>query len=189
MTPNSDNTSHVLITREPDWAEGVVSTFTFETGVFVSRSGKEQRKRGRATPKAKIIWKVSGLTLPQYRAAIASAAVEARALCRVPFWSEGTITVTSISSNAVTIGVDPRADFFAVGQWVYFVAPAATSFRRIASVSGRILTLDAAPSEAAIPSGARCYPCRVCRRIFADQAIERTDSQSHNLTLEYQATQ
>lgn len=187
--PNSDNTAPVPVTTQPDWAKGVKVTFIHITQLFASRSGKEQRQRSRATAKARISYTVSGLTVAEQSAAMLAAEVEARRLCIVPFWSEGTQTITSTAGDVVTIGVDPRADFFAVGQYVYFDDGTTQDFRQIASITDRILTLAADVGAPAFGAGARIYPCRKCRRLPSDEMLSWDDSVSHTLNLQYETTE
>lgn len=189
MIANSDNTTPLPVSDEPDWGKPVLVTFIHSTQIFMSRAGKEQRKRLRRSPKARIAWNVSALTLAQARTALEAEAAQAARLCIVPFWTEGTVTVTSIAANAVTIGVDPRRDFFAPGQYVYLINGANLYFRLIASVSGRILTLTADGASPAFGSGSRIFPCRKCRRLPNDASIEATDTNSHELKLSYETTE
>lgn len=189
MIANSDNTSPLPITAEPDWSKPVVVTFTHATQVFGSRSGKEQRKRVRRSPKATIMYTVSGLSLAEAQLAMDAAAAQYARLCIVPFWTEGTITITSIVSDAVTVGVDPRRDFFAPGQYVYLDDGTNQYFRLISSVSDRILTLTADGSSPAFGANARIFPCRLCRRLPNESdALEATNTTSHELKLSYQTT-
>ena len=189
MIPNSDNTSPLPVTDEPDWGKPVIVTFTHSTQVFGSRAGKEQRKRIRRSPKSSITYTVSGLTLAQAQTAMDAASAQYARLCIVPFWTEGTVTITSIFANAVTVGVDPRRDFFAPGQYVYLDDGTTQYFRLISSVSGRILTLTADGSSPAFGANARIFPCRLCRRLPNDEdALEQTNTTSHELKLSYQTT-
>lgn len=189
MIANSDNTSPLPVTDEPDWSKPVVVTFSHATQIFGSRAGKEQRKRLRRSPKASIQYTVSGLTLAQAQTAMEAASAQYARLCIVPFWTEGTVTITSISGNAVTIGVDPRRDFFAAGQYVYLDDGTNQYFRLIASVSDRILTLTADGSSPAFGANTRIFPCRLCRRLpNDDDALEATNTTSHELKLAYQTT-
>ena len=189
MIPNSDNTAPVAVTTPPDWGKGVSVTFVHQTQVFVARSGKEQRQRGRAMAKAKLSYKVSGLTTADQRAAMLTAEVEALRLCIVPFWCEGTQTITSIVADVVTIGVDPRKDFFIVGQYVYLDDGTTQDFRQIASITDRILTLVTDGTAPAFGAGARIYPCRKCRRVESDEMLSWDDSVSHTLNLEYETVE
>lgn len=189
MIPNSDNTAPLAVTREPDWGKPLSVTFMHSTAVFKSRAGKEQRKRMRRSPKARISWEVSGLTLEEAQAAMEEQAAHGLRLCVVPFWTEGTVTITSIASNAVTIGVDPRRDFFAVGQYVYLDDGTNQDFREIASVADRILTLVADGGAPAFGAGARIFPCRICRRLPNDDTLSATDTHSHDLKLSFETTE
>lgn len=183
--PNSSTGDLVAVTTQPDWSLGVTVTFSFATMLFISRTGKEQRQADRLTPRGKIEWSVRGLSLAQARAAMAQAEVEARSMCLVPFWSEGTITITSTAGDAVTIGVDPREDFFAPGQWVYIDDGTVQDFRLIDSVTDRILALQADVGAPTIGADAKIYPCRKCRRVLAEDILSRDNTTSHRLKFQY----
>lgn len=190
MIANSDNTAPLPVTDEPDWSKPVAVTFIHSTQIIMSRAGKEQRGRTRRSPKARISWYLSGLTLAEAQTAMEAAAAQHARLCIVPFWTEGTVTITSISSNLVTIGVDPRRDFFAPGQFVYLDDGTNQYFREIVSVTDRILTLDADGASPAFGANSRIFPCRKCRRLPNDEAsLEATDTTSHELQISYETTE
>lgn len=184
--PTSDDGTLIAVTARPDWAQAVTVTYGFDTKVFLSRTGKEQRQRGRVTPKARIAWVTTGATLAEAQAAMVQAQVEARAICLVPFWTESTLLITSTAGDVVTIGVDPREDFYAVGQWVFMQGTdGTTSFRQITAVVGRILTLAASVGAPEMPIDSRIYPCRKCLRVLADDALTRDNLTSHTIKYEY----
>lgn len=190
MIANSDNTAPLPVSDEPDWSKPVTVAFMHSTQITMSRAGKEQRKRTRRSPKARISWSVSGLTLAQAQTAMEAAAAQSARLCIVPFWTEGTVTITSIVGNLVTVGVDPRRDFFAPGQYVYLDDGTNQYFRLIESVSDRILTLTTDGSSPAFGANSRIFPCRKCRRLPNDDAsLEATDTTSHELQLSYETTE
>lgn len=187
--PNSDNAAPVPVTTAPDWAEGITTTFIHGTLIFASRSGKEQRTRQRSTPKARINWTVSGLTVAEALSAMTAAEVEARRLCVVPFWTEAAKTIDSTADDVVTISVDTRPDFFAPGHFVYLDDGAQRYFREILSVNERILTLVADGAAPIFSAGAWAYPCRKCRRVPVDETLTRNDFVSHKLMLQYETVE
>lgn len=187
MNPNSDTTDALAVTAQPDWSRQPKVTFAHSTVIVLAVSGKEQRERIRQTPKARLSYVVSGLTLAEMRAGLLRAEAEGRAPCIVPFWTEGTITVTGIVANQVTIGVDPRRDFFVAGQYVFLDDLAGhTGFRLVTAVTDRGLTLAADGTAYAFGANAKIYPCRKCRRIGNDELLSRDDLHSHTLRYEYE---
>lgn len=190
MIPNSDTLNAIAVTSQPDWSQGVSTSFLHRTSIYSSRSSKEQRSRGRRSPKARISWTVSGLNNTQAFAAMAAASVEMQSMCLVPFWTEGTITITTLATGgtSLTIGVDPRRDWFAVGQYICLDNGLLLRFRQIAAVTDRILTLTADGTGPTFAIGSRVYPCRTCRRLPDEQSMVTNDTTCNELKLSYETT-
>lgn len=187
MIPNSENTDALAVTIQPDWSRGVTISQVHQTTSFLSRSGMEQRKRGRRTPMYRLVYQVTGLNYAQHRAALAVAKAESRAVCLVPMWTERAQTITSIVSDVVTIDQDPRREFFAAGQWAYFYTVAdGGQFRRIASVTDRHLTLETRVDAIAYGAGSKVYPARRCKRVLGQDETKLQDFTSHEFTLTYE---
>lgn len=186
--PTSDNTSPVGVTMQPDWSKGVKLTYAHATKIFTARTGHEQRQRGRLNPKAKIEWETAGLSLAEALAALTAAEVESRRLCIVPFWCEATVAITSTAGDTLTIGVDPRPDFFVVGDYIFLDDGTTQDFRQIATITDRILTLTADVGAPEFAINTRVYPCRKCRRLPSDEVITRDNTTSHSLRLAYETT-
>ena len=187
MIPTSENTAAVGVIAQPDWSRGVGLTQSHQTLQFTARAGMEQRRRIRRTPKYRLSYEVTGLSEDQAKAAAITARQESRSVCLVPFWSERALTITSIAANVVTIDSDPRREFFAPGQWVYFYTEAAGGqFRQIASAVGRILTLATHLTPIAYGAGAKVYPVRRCKRILGQDEIRALDWTRREITLTYE---
>lgn len=189
MIPNSDNQAAVAVITPPDWARGVQLSQMHQTAQHMSRNGYEQRRRMRRTPKYRLAYEVTGLSNEQAKAAALNARAESRAVCIVPFWTERAQTIAPISGNVVTIDSDPRRDFFAAGHYVYFFTDdLGGQFRRITTVVGRILTLEAAVGAITYGTGAKVYPARKCRRIIGQDDIRAPDWTSRETSLLYETT-
>lgn len=187
--PNSSDLDPLFIQRQPDWARGVGVTFMHGTTVFQARQGMEQRSRARRTPVARINYSQTGLDRTNAAARELQADAEARAICIVPFWSEGCLATHLLTATLLRINVDPRADFFAPGQMVYVgvgdVDTFTGEFREIVSVVDRDLTLVAG-AFTTFPAESRVYPCRRCKRVLSDDMMERGSNRSYMETLVYE---
>lgn len=187
MIVNSENTAAVGVTAQPDWSRGVQLAQIHQTAQFLSRSGMEQRRRYRRTPKYRLGYEITGLSEAEARAAATTARQETRSVCLVPFWTERAQTINAIVSDVVTIDSDPRREFFAAGQWVYFYTEAdGGQFRQIASAVGRILTLETHATPIAYGAGAKVYPARRCRRIIGQDEIKANDWTRREIALLYE---
>lgn len=187
MIATSENTAAVGVTSQPDWSRGLQLTQSHQTLQFTARAGMEQRRRIRRTPKYRLSYEVTGLTESEARAAAIAARQETRSVCLVPFWTERALTINAITANVVTIDSDPRREFFAPGQWVYFYTVAdGGQFRQIASAVGRILTLETHATPIAYGTGAKAYPVRRCKRVLGQDEIRALDWTRREITLTYE---
>lgn len=177
---NSQNQPALYVTRGPDWSQAVELEAVHATLIYNARSGKEQRSRSRAWPKARITYNQRGLSTAESRQAAARAAGEVRSPLWVPFWPCGAIVVGVPAAGQVTLNVPPSPDWFAVGQKLYVVG----EFRDIVSVSDLTLTLDTAPATS--PLNSRAYPARVCKRIMGADTLDRTSGRTHSEQLVYE---
>lgn len=163
MIPNSTG-DPVFITARPAWEKTVDLEQMTETSLQVSRGGLEERQQRRHRGAFRIeytaIYDAAELT-----ARNASAAAEMAAPLIVPFWTEQSLTTSGIVSNVVSIDREPDADWFVVGDWLFFDSlTQGAQFRKIVSVSGASLTLEALGGAIAFNTGTPVFPCRRCLR-------------------------
>lgn len=158
----SYNSEPVFVTTQPDWAEMVKASYMHSTAIFPSRSGKEQRTRGRFDGRARIEYENRGLTKEQWDNRISEIRVEMRSVCIVPFWTEGlaaTLTDRFIGRRCAPDGLRKaaperllrrcargiyeleewvREDWFSAGEWVYLWDGKFGQFRRVLSSANEL---------------------------------------------------
>lgn len=175
MIPSSDSVTPLFIERLPDWSQGVDLDAGHRTKIFASRTGLEQRQRGRATPIYRIAYQQAGLTRAEFLQRQQRVPAEIISPLVVPFWTERANLQDTMTGDSANIDVLPRPEFFAAGQYIYLIdATNGGQFRKIASVTGTTLTLDAQVGSHLYASGTACYPCRVCRRIQGEDKFTRS---------------
>lgn len=183
MTPSTNNTALLFISRRPAWEEGVRLKMTMDTSEFTARSGNSQRQ-GRRTGAVLEIEYTCVLDRTAALARQQRALAEIRAPLVVPFWCERTVTTSAIVANVVTVDRAPDDDFFRAGDYVLLSSTLGDQFRQIASVAGSTLTLEAMVGSIAFLTGATVWPCRACVRNPEGASFEATseDSQTEPLT-------
>ncbi len=164
--PDTNNTTPLFVTQQPAWEEGVDLEQGAASEIMTSRSGIEQRQQRAIRCRWKMSYRAF-LNAAQTKARRKRADAEITSLCWVPFWTERSTTLTTISGNVVTIDREWSNDFFTPGDWVFFDSPTqGQQFRQIDSIGGdtRQLVLAAMGGSIAFTSGTPVYPCRACVR-------------------------
>lgn len=157
----SYNTEPLFVAVQPDWGEPVTTTYIHSTAIFPSRSGKEQRTRGRYDGRPRIEYQNNGLSKSQWDSRLSATRAEMRAVCIVPFWSEGIPGVltdrpifrrASASSlrkaapvkilrrcfrGIYELEAHMREEWFGPGDWVYLWDGTNGVFRRTYSAQNR----------------------------------------------------
>jgi hypothetical protein len=141
----------------PNWRDSYRTTYEFKTDIFTSRSGKEQRRAQRTTPRRGIQFTVT------------RAQSELRSLDRflfkmqdrdivMPDKTRSVRTTAILATGAAVVTCDAVPDWLAVGASVALVAPDATAAKfTVAAVTDDHVTLSSA-SAANWPVGTRVYP-------------------------------
>jgi len=133
---------------DADWANPVNVMLAFKTDMWVSRSGKEQRRALRETPRKRIeftsvIWKSQQQTM---RAVLAKS--QNKAMLVPDFTrSVGLVVTTSVGPSAELTSVP---DWIVPGAYVFFVTQTRVEAREVEAVDGLDVTF--AESSAAWPA-------------------------------------
>lgn len=137
-----------------NWANGLSETHEYRTEILSSRSGKEQRRSLRTTPRRRLEFsiQVTGTRLHKFNALMASS--QNREIT-MPDWVAFTTTTTSLSAGGVTATVQSVPAWLTVGTQVLLFAPGALDSCVVHSISGNNITFTAASS--AWPVGSRLY--------------------------------
>lgn len=137
-----------------DWATPVNVTLAFKTDMWVSRSGKEQRRALRETPRKRIeftsvIWKSQQQTM---RAVLAKS--QNKAMLVPDFTrSVGLVVTTSEGADAELTSVP---DWIVAGAYVFFVTPNRVEAREVESIDGLDVTFT--DSSAVWPASTKVKP-------------------------------
>jgi hypothetical protein len=186
--PNSENTAPLFVAPRPDWNAGQQLTANHATAITTARTGQEQRTRGRRYPQYRLQYERTGLSLAQHNAAQAEAREQAQKPLWVPFWPLlARLANNPPNFNTVTIDLDPWEDWWTPGQWVYvWKANDYGQWRQIASVAGRVLTLETA-EEIGFSAGDYIAPARFSRRLINDDTRNRRSLASYTETLTFES--
>ena len=153
----------VAWTLAPDWADGVEETLEFSTDVLTSRSGAEQRRALRVSPRK--VFKV--VALPEGRErALADNALHGWGgrLWAVPIWPDIQRLGAPLVAGATSIPCATAYRDFKVGYLALLRSESAFTYEtaEITAVNADSLTL-ARPTLQAWPAGTRLYPMHVAR--------------------------
>jgi len=140
---------------DADWANPVNVMLAFKTDMWVSRSGKEQRRALRETPRKRIeftsvIWKSQQQTM---RAVLAKS--QNKAMLLPDFTrSVGLAAATAGGTSAAELASVP--DWIVPGAYVFFVTPTRIEAREVEAIAGLDVTF--ADSSAVWPASTKVKP-------------------------------
>lgn len=104
---------------QPNWSDSVEVTLSFKTDMFTSRSGLEQRRALRLTPRREISFKALTYT-DLYRQFMKTLAIKQALDFDIPDWSASVAPITGATSGSTTVTTkDIVPDWMVAGRKVF----------------------------------------------------------------------
>lgn len=137
-----------------DWSTSYRVTIAFKTDMNVSRSGKEQRRALRSTPRKTVEFSCLATKekFRSFRRLMASWQNKSMVMPEMTRW----VTIDSPAGGGPTIQVDALADFLAEDSKVVLINGSAMEVRTVESAAGHTVTFTT--GGATWPAGTRVYP-------------------------------
>ena len=138
-----------------DWKTGFRVNLSFKTDIWASRSGKEQRRSLRTTPRKTVEFSsiAAGVKLRAFRALMASWQNKSIVM---PDVTRKVYVASASAPGATTLTLDAVKDWTVAGATVVLIDGERREIRKIDYVTGLVITFTA--SSGAWPAGAKVHP-------------------------------
>jgi hypothetical protein len=137
---------NLLWPYRPNWKEGVRETFEYRTEILTSRSGKEQRRALRATPRRSFEWET--LVRPTQRFEFARTILSAQEAAKVIAHPAQWTTCASISDVSTNLTVVEEMPWIEAEAYLVLSDLDGMSLVRVVSYSHPTVTLEDPPHRA-----------------------------------------
>ncbi len=138
-----------------DWKSGFRVNLSFKTDIWTSRSGKEQRRALRTTPRKTVEFSsiTSGVKLRTFRALMAS---WQNKVMIMPDVTRRVLASAASAGGTTSVTVDAVPDWLAAGATVVMVDGDRREIRKIDHLADQVVVFTA--SSGAWPAGSKVYP-------------------------------
>lgn len=145
--------SAAIFAYPPDLARGFQIGRAFQTDIYTTRSGREQRRAMRDRPRYEISYR-SPLTDATLREARNYLRANQNAATAIPDFSRSQALASQSSAASSTITLDAAPDWLAVGSYAILCQGGDHELIQIASIASEIFTLES-PLASTWPAGTR----------------------------------
>lgn len=154
------DTDPLYISDEPDWSQGINVQINYDTSIYKSDDGTEQRTAKRNVAKYRQTFVLSALSIEQMSIRSSRALFEVRSPLIVPIWPMETALVSKTTS-VLTLANDATKRKFRKKYHVYIKEDGVGSgFWEVTAVSGVTVTVDISETALlAFTSDAKVWPC------------------------------